>query len=440
MFQPFLNFNTKALMFVSFFKNILKGIIKRRSGQVISVIALSVFIFTTCTNHDNTKKQETQEKNEIGFNDFAGSAVCANCHKDIYDTHLVTEHYSSSAPTTEKNILGSFKKGENRFIFTDAVYVQMEKKDSGFYQTAYKDNKPVISGRFDLVIGSGRKGQSYLSWAHDTLVQMPITFFTPEGKWTNSPGYPPKKVVFNRVVTSRCMECHSTYMHTTSAPGVEPERFDKSKIIYGIDCEKCHGPAAQHVKFQTENPATKVAKFIINPSRLSRQQNLDLCALCHGGKMEKAKPSFSFTAGDLLKDYFKKDSLSPNVTNIDVHGNQLGLLSASKCFQLSQMTCTTCHNTHQNEQNKIEVFSQRCINCHSEGHIKGCKMKETMGTVINQNCIDCHMPKQPSHAVAVYLQGAATPTPAMMRTHFIKVYPEETEKVIGYLKKIKGTK
>jgi hypothetical protein len=427
-------------MTINFYKSILIRTVKRRSGWVLSGIVFCIFIFTTCTNHEYNKYKGKQELKEVSFKDFAGSATCANCHKVIYNTHLLTEHYSSSAPATAENILGSFEESKNRFVFTDAVYVQMEKIENEFFQTVYKNNQPVIKGKFDIVVGSGRKGQSYLRWAHDTLVQMPITFFTPEEKWTNSPGYPPKKVVFNRVVTSRCMECHSTYMQVTSVPGAEPEQFDKSNIIYGIDCERCHGPAALHVKFQMENPENKEAKFIINISELSRQQNLDLCSLCHGGKMEKTKPSFSFSTGDLLKDYFKKDSLSPDVTNIDVHGNQFGLLNASKCFQLSQMTCITCHDTHQNEQNKIEIFSQRCMQCHSSEHNKICKLKERLGSVVNQNCIDCHMPKQPSHAVAVYLQGAATPTPAMMRTHYIKAYPEETVKVIEYLKKINRIK
>ena len=55
----------------------------------------------------------------------------------------------------------------------------------------------------------------------------------------------------------------------------------------GVDCEKCHGPAARHVEFQTQNPKETIAKFIINPAGFSRQQSLDMCALCHGGRLQK---------------------------------------------------------------------------------------------------------------------------------------------------------
>jgi hypothetical protein len=77
------------------------------------------------------------------------------------------------------------------------------------------------------------------------------------------------------------------------------------------------------------------------------------------------------------------------------------------------------------------------MNCHSEDHGKSCKMTASIGTAITQNCIDCHMPKQPSHAVAVYLQGADAPTPALMRTHYITIYPKETNKILVALKKQK---
>ena len=231
-----------------------------------------------------------------------------------------------------------------------------------------------------------------------------------------------------------------TYLEKTSEGSKEPEAFDRNKIIYAVDCEKCHGPAAQHVAFQSKNPAVKEAKYIVNPGKLSRERLLDLCALCHGGHLTKTKPSFSFEAGDTLSNYFTFAPPEPNINNIDVHGNQLGLLQSSKCFTIGKVTCINCHNTHENENGRLDVFSQRCMTCHSSGHEKTCKMTATIGAAITTNCIDCHMPKQPSHAVAVYLRHENDPTPALMRTHYITFYPGETAKVLAYMKKEKENK
>ena len=410
----------------------------RRSALISSVIVLVVFLLTKCIDK---QKEETAEKSETpgarpraDWSQYAGSASCAACHKNVYEDHMKTAHYLTSQPASAKFIKGSFDSGKNSFVFNNRVTVMMEKQQDSFYQVAYLNGEEKHRRQFDIVVGSGTKGQSYLNWSKNALFQLPITFFTPAQQWSNSPGYP-DKVVFNRPITSRCLECHSTYVQTISDSKAEPELFDRGRIVYGVDCEKCHGPAAKHVEFQKNHPTDTAGDHIINPRNLSRQQNLDLCALCHGGRLNKTKPSFGFIVGDKLTDYFSFDTVGRNVADIDVHGNQFGLLAASKCFQGSEMTCTSCHNPHKNEKGKLEVMSTRCRSCHSSEHGKLCKMTATIGSAINKNCIDCHMPKQASRSIAVLLQESRGPTPVLMRTHLIKIYPDETKKFLSRLKK-----
>jgi hypothetical protein len=408
-----------------------------RSLLTISLIVVCVFALTRCMNREKQKGSESVR--EDVFKNYAGSEACANCHKDVYEKHIHTEHHLTSSPATSGNILGSFKPDKNIFVFEPFVNVTMEKRDSGFYQVEYNNDVEIRKGRIDIVTGSGRKGQTYLNWIGNRLVQLPITYFTPASQWSNSPGFSPHKARFYRPISARCLECHSTYFEKTNGTGKNFDEFDRNKIIYAVDCEKCHGPGKDHVEFQTKNPALKQAKFIVNPGKLSRERLMDLCSLCHGGPMKKTKPSFQFQAGDTLSNYFEFFPTDPNISNIDVHGNQAGLLSLSKCFTMSNMTCISCHSVHENEKDKIEIFSQRCMNCHSNGLGKLCKMTSTIGGIISQNCIDCHMPKQPSHAVAVYLQGAEVPTPALMRTHLVKIYPDETKKFLEQLKSKKSS-
>jgi mono/diheme cytochrome c family protein len=392
---------------------------------------------TKCINEkqkESVEQIQTENERPAATRDqFAGSSTCASCHKDVYERHLTTAHYLTSQPASEKTILGSFDTGKNEFVFSDRVKVVMEKRDSGLYQVAYLNGKENQSRKFDIVVGSGTKGQSFLNWIQNGLFQMPLTYFTAAHQWSNSPGYP-GKVVFNRPITSRCLECHSTYVEKISELNKEPEEFDRNKIIYGVDCEKCHGPAAKHVEFELQNSKDTATHYIVNPSKLTRQQNLDLCALCHGGSLSKTKPSFSFQAGDRLPDYFSIDTAGRNTADIDVHGNQYGLLAASKCFKESEMTCNSCHDPHENEKGKIALISKRCMNCHSSEHNKECKMKPVIGSAISQNCIDCHMPEQSSRSIAVFLQGSQFPVAALMRTHLIKIYPSETQKVLKNLK------
>lgn len=402
-----------------------------RSAITTLIIIFSVFILSKCISDQD----KSQGDKEVSYGDFAGYETCISCHKNIYGDHIKTGHYQTSQRSSGDQILGSFEPGRNTFSFSALGKVAMEKREDGYYQVGYLMDKERSKSKFDITIGSGKKGQSYLSWKNNSLIQMPVTYFTPESTWSSSPGFHPQKIAFNRVITSRCLECHSTYFKTISGKDKHPEEFDKKNIIYGIDCEKCHGPAKEHVNFHLENPGKKEAKYIVNTGKMSRQLQLDLCGLCHGGRLSKTKPSFSFQAGDSLSDFFTQSNVPAMIGGIDVHGNQLGMLSQSKCFITSDMTCQSCHSAHEKEQGRIEVFSQRCAGCHTEDKSSLCGLTKTVGNIITNNCIDCHMPLQPSQSIVVYLEGANSPTQAKLRSHWINIYKEESKKVLDTLKR-----
>ena len=416
----------------------------RSRHTIIAVLLIAVvFSLSQCISHADIVSSITDNKGEF----FAGSASCAGCHKNIYDSFVHTAHYLSSRVADGHSIKGSFEQGKNVFMFGDAI-VAMEETDSGFYQNEYAlhfENykaryKQANSKRFEIVIGSNTKGQSYLYWNANRLYQLPISYFTVINSWCNSPGYP-FTAVYNRSVTARCLECHSTYAKIVGNPDKIPEQLNANQIIYGITCEKCHGAAAKHVAYQTQHPEVTTAKYIINTAKLSQQQSLDLCALCHSGSsIHPTKPTFSFAAGDTIANNFTLDSTPIDARNVDVHGNQYGLLRASQCFRKSEaMTCNTCHNTHQTERGNTILFSQRCLSCHNTSNAVVCPLTARLGaSVIKNNCIDCHMPLSASKNISVSLPGDTATKSAYVRSHYISIYPEETSKILTLLKNKKG--
>jgi hypothetical protein len=70
-----------------------------RSILIISVITLSVFLFTTCINSEK-KNEAPPVTSKISREQFAGSESCAGCHKDIYSKHLNTAHHLTSRIAT----------------------------------------------------------------------------------------------------------------------------------------------------------------------------------------------------------------------------------------------------------------------------------------------------------------------------------------------------
>lgn len=373
---------------------------------------------------EKTKQQEIQ---------FAGSASCAACHTKIYKSHIQTAHYLDSKPAAKEFIKGSFAPGKNRFVYNKFSEVILEQEDKRFFQVALINGTEIQREPFDIVIGSGRKGQSYLYWNDNDLFQLPVSYYTPRDNWCNSPGFTTNYIRFNRVVNGQCLECHATYAKGGEPPG-NVNTFDKTQIIYGIDCEKCHGPAAEHVSFHRQHPEEKKGRHIINTKNMNRQQRLDACALCHSGFRNAIQPYFSFKPGDKLDEFstitYNKDSSFA----LDVHGNQFGLLTSSKCFQMTQMDCSSCHDVHTNEVNKPALFSQRCITCHKETDHNSLQLTARQASVLSSNCIDCHMPMLPSQAIVLNVANAVSKVPDTVRTHRITIYPEITRKFLKELK------
>jgi len=392
------------------------------------LIGLALLI-STCNGSDGEK--DLSGVVHFSGREFAGSKTCGECHPSIAESHAATPHFLTSSVATEETIRGSFDSGQNVLILNDRLKVVMEKTPSGFVQRGFVDGTELNSKPMEMIIGSGRKGQSYLYWHETSLFQLPVSYYTADHTWSNSPGYPVDQLIFNRSIPARCLECHSTYFRVGRAVN-EHETFDPNQVMLGVDCERCHGPAGDHVTFHRSHPNEKQARDIINPAKLTRQRKLDNCALCHSGIRENILPSFSYVVGEDLKNYSYPTYSPDSGATLDVHGNQYGLLLASQCFKNSSMDCSTCHDVHVKETRQLEKFSARCMSCHQPGSEHFCKQPETAGLVLSRNCIDCHMPELPSRQVFLQSRDTTKSTKFFVRTHLIGVYEE---KVMSFLSK-----
>lgn len=355
---------------------------------------------------------------------YAGEAACAQCHTKEAKTYTVTPHALDSGPPSAKTIVGDFSQ-EHAVLRTsnpNLAFVMVAAPD-GFYQSAVDLSDPQHlkseMKRFDIVIGSGRHGQTYLYWQGDQLFELPVSYWTYAHRWVNSPGYPDGELHWDRAVGPRCLECHISYF--TWVP-TSVNRYAKDHLVLGIDCERCHGPGALHVMRERSAKPPRLGSIeeaIVNPAHLSRDQQLSLCSLCHAGGGPPIKSPMSFVVGDNIHDYLK--IIPPAVdAPVDVHGNQVGALEQSKCFSSGKLTCSTCHDVHQTQEN-ADAFSSHCLSCH---RVSACGRYRNMGESIRGKCIECHMPVGKSNAIATANAGQAMQ--ATMRTHRIAIYPDAT--------------
>lgn len=402
--------------------------IKHKTKTIGIFLLILVFVYTGNMVCASFTKTNTTTPETIDVTAFAGSASCVSCHKSICDSQLTTAHYLTSMPAALPYIKGSFKQGKNEYVLNRMLSVKLDSSDGLFTQTAFINGISYQEAPFDIVIGSGRKGQTYLYWRDNKLFQLPISYYAPLNTWCNSPGFPENFLNFDREIHAQCLECHGTYARAEKDV-IGDTHFDTATIIYGVQCERCHGPAAAHVAYQKAHVEDTTARYIIQLKKLSRQQNLDACALCHSGFRTPVQPAFAFKTGDKLDEFSSANYSTDSTSMLDVHGNQFGLLTASKCFKMSQMDCASCHNVHVKERDNMQVFSERCISCHKE--IKHTSFALS-ATAINTNCIDCHMPLMESRKIVLQLSGnQKSNTADLVRTHRVAIYGAQTS---NYLK------
>jgi hypothetical protein len=348
---------------------------------------------------------------------YVGDAACRDCHQAEFQSYLTSPHHLSSRPPDATSIYGKFTPGANILRTSNPYfYFIMNAGEEGYFQKAVALFPPAETishqERIDLVIGSGRKGQTYLYWKNSDLFELPVTYWAETGQWMNSPGYPDGLPNFDKPIISRCLECHATYIESLPPP---LNHFDKTSVVLGITCEKCHGPGKTHVEAERSHPAPGEAGNIINPAKLSRDRQIDLCALCHAGPGDPRAPAFSFVPGAILAKYVTLP-VNPADTPVDVHAHQVQLLKSSRCFRSSNMTCTTCHDVHA-QQRDVAYFSKRCLTCHK---VESCGKYPTLGTALLHKCVDCHMPLRESAVIA--LDAGGHRVNPQVRSHRIAIY------------------
>ena len=340
---------------------------------------------------------------------------CRACHQQVVTSFTQTAHFHTSAEATAQSVRGRFSPGHN-VLRTRApgVYFQMDTRNGVSYETGVDSTVGRSrTEQIDIVIGSGRRGQTYLYWRSGLLFELPVSYLTGPRQWINSPGYPDGQIDFGRVIVPQCLDCHSTSF--TLNADRRASRYSREYRL-GISCEKCHGDAREHIRYQASHPEDTTAKYILNPARFSRDRRVDNCALCHSGGRDPRKAPFSYRPGAILDDYLAPPSTAQGAVP-DVHGNQVGLLQSSKCFRSSpEMSCSTCHDVHRPERDAAG-FAPKCLTCHA---IDQHPMAAQIGDRMMTSCIDCHMPNRKSRAIEI---NTATNRFALhYRSHAIGIY------------------
>jgi tetratricopeptide (TPR) repeat protein len=370
-------------------------------------------------------------------NPYVDSTICATCHRDIAANYARTGMGRSFfTPDTANTIEDYAKIPEYYHALSDSHYA-MTIRNGEYFQRRWQldpagNQMNVEELKIDYVMGSGNHARSYLHrTARGMLFELPLGWYPDKGgTWGMVPGSDTVHPQTRRFISYKCMFCHNGYPDipaSNNAPGSDPVFL--AKLPEGIDCQRCHGPGAEHVR-------TAGKASIVNPARLTPERRMEVCMQCHlettSGRIPALlqrfdRGTFSYVPGQPLVDFAISFDHAPGTG----HEGKFEAVSSvyrlrqSRCFLESggKLECATCHDPHRipRGSDAVQHYSSICLQCHTSGHPPGV-------TVAAADCITCHMPRRrvddaPHVIMTDHLIQRRAPANAL--TEFAELPPEE---------------
>ena len=351
---------------------------------------------------------------------YVGIEACVECHSVQGATYVESQMGRSFKPALKSSSVADWDNASPVYEpVTDFYYYPFAVGDSLFlmeYRLSSGDTTHKRVEKIDYIVGSGHHTNSHMLEENGYVYQMPITWYVQERRWDMPPGFDGgSNWRFERAIEVECMTCHNGMPDYVVG---SDNRYDA--LPHGINCERCHGPGELHVE---EKRAGKIIDTsvqadlsIVNPARLPRELQFDVCQRCHLQGVAVPKEGQSFTdfrpgmkLGDVIDVYFPRytDSLSQFI--MASHPDRLRMSecripSADVPGRLDPLPCITCHDPHVPiEALGRDAYNGACIDCHSGESpaatavqspvvLPECSEDLAVRQVNGDDCSSCHMP------------------------------------------------
>ncbi len=367
------------------------------------------------------------------FGDGVGDAACRRCHPAEHASWHASYHRTMTQriDDPEVTLLAPFA-GET--LTALGFVATMDRAPDGRPHMRIVDahGSAIIDAPIELAVGSHR-AQQYVAridrgGGPGELWRLPVAwhvgterwihlngaFLSPDGRDGDRDDYLRHFSRYN----DNCLLCHNT--EPVPGQGLDG-RFDSHATQWGIGCEACHGPGAEHVA-RMDAPIRRVLSTLgadgtmVDPRTLSVDRSSEICGRCHGQRIARDIADVlahgdGFVPGDRLADTSRpitKDATvagapelgfssrfwpdgTPRLSAYEYQG-----LIGSACFAEGRgLGCGGCHSMHGNEP-AMQLRSDfdpvtSCVRCHGGATLSG--GPEHGGHGDRVACVDCHMPQ-----------------------------------------------
>ncbi|MEO1451526.1 MAG: multiheme c-type cytochrome, partial [Bacteroidota bacterium] len=217
-------------------------------------------------------------------NEYVGTQACQPCHQRVYNSYIQTGMGKSLYAPSPDQIIERFDSAtvvyDPRHDFYYEAYWEGENMFIREFRIKGLDTTHQRREKVDYVVGSGHQTRSYLMERNGYWFEMPVTWYVNRQIWDLSPGYDVQNSRFDREIGAACLACHTGYIDY-----IEGSKNRYRFVSQGIDCEKCHGPGAIHIREMQSGTEVDVGEHIdysiVNPAKLPINAQFDVCQQCH---------------------------------------------------------------------------------------------------------------------------------------------------------------
>src|SRR5665213_2183841 len=273
-------------------------------------------------------------------NTYVDSKACALCHTEIARTFALTGMGRSFYRLDAAHMVEDFSRGNPFYHQKSDTWYRMDRKDGAVSQRRWRigpDGREIAleESSVDYVMGSGNHVRTYLHrTSRGALIELPLGWYAENGgAWAMEPGLDRDSALPPRTVGYDCMFCHNAYPRIPAnhdEAGAEP--LYAGDLPEGIDCQRCHGPGANHIQTVGKPGVTtaEIRASIVNPARLSADREMEVCLQCHLETTTRPLPHsivkygrapFSYRPGEPLANleiFFDRAPASQNAGGFEI--------------------------------------------------------------------------------------------------------------------------
>jgi hypothetical protein len=401
---------------------------------------------------------------QVPADGYISSVTCQACHPSQYGSWRGSYHRTMTQVATPESVVADFNGVQVAQV--PGRPIRLERRGRELWAELDQpdwdgtgDAPPRITRQVVMTTGSHHQQIYWYATGHGRLLgQLPAIRLVADDRWIPRRAavmHPPNLALISESGSwnAVCVSCHTTQgKPELSTPyrteDVFSQQIETKAMEFGIACESCHGPAAEHVRANRDplrryrlHLTARADSTIVQPLRLNVRRSSEVCGQCHSlwefyssaAEREANARGLPYRPGDVLtKDRFlvqpsanidspmMKTLLEqdPNFVSdifwsdgmVRATGREYNGLIDSPCYKNATddartLSCFSCHSMHTatgdprpvaawaDDQLKPDARGNgACTSCHAE--ISGNVAAHThhRADSSGSSCYNCHMP------------------------------------------------